>query len=59
MKVIIVVLILYPGQMLQVELCTPFNDKPSTAYAEVNSIYLPTSACKVAPQTEIIYMHNQ
>ena len=45
----------YPGQMLQVELCTPFNDKPSTLYAEVNSIYLPTSACKVAPQTEIIY----
>ena len=29
----------YPGQMLQVELCTPFNDKPSTLYAEVNSIY--------------------
>ena len=44
----------YPGQMLQVELCTPFNDKPSTLYAEVNSIHLPTSACKVAPQTEII-----
>ena len=45
----------YPGQMLQVELCTPFNDKPSTLYAEVNSVYLPISACKVAPQTEIIY----
>ena len=45
----------YPGQMLQVELCTPFNNKPSTLYAEVNSIHLPTSACKVAPQTEIIY----
>ena len=45
----------YPGQMLQVELCTPLNDKLSTLYAEVNSIHLPTSACKVAPQTEIIY----
>ena len=45
----------YPGQMLQVGLCTPFNDKPSTLYAEVNSIHLPTSTCKVAPQTEIIY----
>ena len=45
----------YPGQMLQVWLCTPFNDKSSTLYAEVNSIHLPTSACKVAPQTEIIY----
>ena len=41
--------------MLQVELCTPFNNKPSTLYAEVNSIHLPASACKVAPQTEIIY----
>ena len=45
----------YPGQILQVGLCTPFNDKSSTLYAEVNSIHLPTSACKVAPQTEIIY----
>ena len=45
----------YPGQMLQVELCTPCNDKPSTLYAEVNSIHLPTSACKVASQTEKIY----
>ena len=44
----------YPGQMLQVELCTPCNDKPSTLYAEVNSIHLPTTACKVAPQNEII-----
>ena len=44
----------YPGQMLQVELCTPCNDKPSTLYAEVNSIHLPTTACKVAPKTEVI-----
>ena len=44
----------YPGQMLQVELCTPCNDKPSTLYAEVNSIHLPTTACKVSPKTEII-----
>ena len=44
----------YPGQILQVELCTPCNDKPSTLYAEVNSIHLPTTACKVAPQTEVI-----
>ena len=42
----------YPGQSLQVELCTPCNDKPSTLYAEINSIHLPTSACKVAPQTK-------
>jgi len=44
----------YPGQMLQVELCTPCNDKPSTLYAKVNSIHLPTTACKVAPKTEKI-----
>ena len=43
---------IYPGQTLQVELCTPCDDKPSTLYAEVNSIHLPASACKVAPQTE-------
>ena len=42
----------YPGQMLQVELCTPCIDEPSTLYAEVNSIHLPTSACKVVPQTD-------
>ena len=44
----------HPGQLLQVELCTPCNDKPSTLYAEVNSIHLPTTACKVAPKTKII-----
>ena len=44
----------YPGQRLQVELCTPCNDEPLTLYAEINSIHLPDSACKVAPQTDII-----
>ena len=43
----------HPGQTLQVELCTPCNSKPSTLYAEVNSIHLPTTACKVAPKSEI------
>ena len=42
----------YPGQILQVDLCTPCNDEPSTLYAEVNSIHLPDTACKVAPQTD-------
>ena len=42
----------YPGQMLQVELCTPCYDEPSILYAEVNSIHLPNSACKVAPHDE-------
>ena len=42
----------YPGQMLQVELCMPCNNKPSTLYAEINNIHLPNSACKVAPQAQ-------
>ena len=44
----------YPGQMLQVELCTPCNDKISTLYAEVNSIHLPNTACKVASKTDTV-----
>ena len=42
----------YPGQTLQVELCMPCNDKPSTLYAEINNIHLPNSACKVTPQAQ-------
>ena len=45
---------MYPGQRLQVELCTPCHVEPLTLYAEINSIHLPDSACKVAPQTDII-----
>ena len=48
----------YPGQMLQVELCTPCNDEPSILYAEVNSIHLPNSACKVAPHGETNFIYN-
>ena len=48
----------YPGQMLQVELCTPCNDEASILYAEVNSIHLPNSACKVAPHGETNYIYN-
>jgi len=44
----------YPGQILQAELCTPCNDKLSTLYAEVNDINLPSSLCKVVPQTDKI-----
>ena len=44
----------YPGQRLQVELCTPCHDEHFTLYAEINSIHLPDSAFKVAPQTDII-----
>ena len=44
--------LVYPGQTLPVELCTPCNDEPSTLYAEINNIHLPNSACKVAPQAQ-------
>ena len=42
----------YSGQILQVDLCTPCNDEPSTLYAEVNSMHLPDTSCKVGSQTE-------
>ena len=47
----------YPGQTLQLELCTPCNDEPSILYA-VSSIHLPNSTCKVASQTETKVIHN-
>ena len=44
----------YPGQKLQVELCTPCSDKDSILYAETNNVQLPKSACKIAHQTELV-----
>ena len=44
----------YPGQKLQVELCTPCSDKDSILYAEANNMQLPKSACKIAHQTELV-----
>ena len=48
----------YPGQMLQVELCTPCNHEPPILYAEVNSIHLPNSTCKVAPHGETNFIYD-
>ena len=48
----------YPGQMLQVELCTSCNDELFILYAEVNSIHLPNSACKVAPHGETNFIYD-
>ena len=50
----------YPGQTLQVELCTPCDNEPSTLYPEVSGVHLPNSTCKVASYTEtnIIYDHS-
>ena len=44
----------YPGQMLQVDLCMPQADKRHSIYAETHAISLPSSACKLAHQTEFI-----
>jgi len=44
----------YPGQVLQVEFCIPNSDKPTVLYVEAHSTQLPTSACKIAHQTELI-----
>ena len=44
----------YPGQKLQVELCTPCSDKDSILYAETNNVQLPKSACKIAHQTQLV-----
>ena len=44
----------YPGQMLQVDLCTPCNDQLYTLYAEVNNVQLPNTTCKVVSQTDKI-----
>ena len=48
----------YPGQTLQLELCTPCNHEPSILYAEVSSMHLPNSTCKVASQTATNVIHN-
>ena len=40
----------YPGQTLETQLCTPCYDQVSVIYAEVNSILLPNSSCKVAAE---------
>ena len=42
----------HPGQTLQIQLCTPCDNKVFVLYAEVYSIFLPDSACKVATQNE-------
>ena len=44
----------YPGQMLQAELCMPCSDDNSILYAETQNTFLPNSACKIAHQTELV-----
>ena len=44
----------YPGQMLQVDLCMPQADKRHSIYAGTHAVNLPNSTCKLAHQTEFI-----
>ena len=45
----------YPGQTLQTNLCNMCdNDVSSVLYAEVHNINLPSSACRIAHQSQLI-----
>ena len=46
---------MYPGQTLQTNLCTVnANDDSTVLYVEVHNIYLPSSTCKIAHQSQLI-----
>ena len=44
----------YPGQVLQINLCMPQANKDYIITIETHSVNLPSSACKLAHQTEFI-----
>ena len=45
----------YPGQMLQTNLCNMCNnDNITVLYAEVHNVNLPSSTCKIAHQSQLI-----
>ena len=45
----------YPGQMLQTNLCSVCNnDNITVVYAEVHNVNLPSSTCKIAHQSQLI-----
>ena len=49
----------YPGQVLQVDLCMPQADKDYIITVETHAVNLPNSACKLAHQNEFInYIGN-
>ena len=45
---------IYPGQVLQLQLCIPGVKESYTMYAETLSNSLPSSACKIVHQAELI-----
>ena len=48
----------YPGQLLQVELFTPCSENTSVIFAETHNNLLPSTACKIAHQTELLNTIN-
>ena len=47
----------FPGQVLQVDLCVPHeshNDEIFILYVDTHNVFLPTSACKVVHQNQMI-----
>ena len=48
----------YPGQTLQVELCVPCIGEDATLHVETHHRSLPTSACKIAHQNQLITPHT-
>ena len=48
----------YPEQKLQVTLFTPCSDSTSVVFAETHNKLLPSTACKIAHQTELLYSIN-
>ena len=48
----------YPGQLLQIDVFTPCSGNDFVIYAETYNNLLPSTACKIAYQTEILYTVN-
>ena len=44
----------YPGQILQTNFCNMCSNDNTVLYAEVHNINLPSSACKIAHQSQLI-----
>ena len=44
----------YPGQTLQIDFCIPCSDGGATLYIETHNTLLPSSACKIAHQSELV-----
>ena len=48
----------YPGQKLKVTLFTPCSDNTSVVFAETHNKLLPSTACRIAHQNELLYSIN-